>query len=540
MAVDGEDMRKKWLIISIVVVVLVVASISVFLVLRHRQLMTDIKNHYATVVQLNKGSKLYAKDKNKYVHIGEAKQNIVINLKKQTKSSDRYYAVEDSDFYVYYKDVKPLTKQNELSNYYMELGQVKTKKVELYFCDSNKLALVINKPLTLSVIKKYDEGYEVIYLNNIYYLKKGDETFIEKDNVENVEAISVFSLADDLQEGKMTELLQKLQEKSYRTITIQDLVYWNKQQIKLPNNVVVLKKNSCDDTCQNLLKNYGFSLSEVINDIEFYDGDRQNKIGEDTYYQYVIDNNTTVQRIEDMLNGVELPKPVYHTSSGEQEIAVLNYHFFYSPAIGENCNESICLDTAKFEEQLQYLKNNGYKTLTIHEFQKWMYNEIELPDKSVLLTIDDGAMGTGVHNGNKLIPLLEKYQMHATLFLITGWWGIDNYRSAYLDVQSHTHDMHQEGVCSNQTRGAKMLCSTKEEMLQDLTLSASITNDKTSFCFPFYASNNISIEALQEVGYKIAFVGGNKRAKRSNNKYQIPRYPIFNDISLNEFISMLG
>ena len=39
--------------------------------------------------------------------------------------------------------------------------------------------------------------------------------------------------------------------------------------------------------------------------------------------------------------------------------------------------------------------------------------------KSVLITIDDGALGTGIQNGNKLIPILEEYKMHATLFLIT-------------------------------------------------------------------------------------------------------------------------
>ena len=55
----------------------------------------------------------------------------------------------------------------------------------------------------------------------------------------------------------------------------------------------------------------------------------------------------------------------------------------------------------------------------MEEFRKWMYGEIEIPSKSILITVDDGAMGTGKHNGNKLNPLLEEYHMNATLFLIT-------------------------------------------------------------------------------------------------------------------------
>ena len=83
----------------------------------------------------------------------------------------------------------------------------------------------------------------------------------------------------------------------------------------------------------------------------------------------------------------------------------------YDSSLGETCNEGICLDVSKFREHLKYLKDSGYKTLTMYEFMRWMYGEIELPAKSVLITVDDGAMGTGKHNGNKLIPILEEYNM---------------------------------------------------------------------------------------------------------------------------------
>ena len=221
-----------------------------------------------------------------------------------------------------------------------------------------------------------------------------------------------------------------------------------------------------------------------------------------------------------------------------QGIAVLNYHFFYGE--GESCNQGICLSTAKFEEQLKYLNDNGYKTLTMDEFVRWMYGEIELPKKSVLLTIDDGAMGTGVHNGNKLIPLLEKYQVHATLFLITGWWDISNYQSEYLDVESHTNDMHNEGFCSGVTRGARMLCSSYEIALADLKKSIEITGSKNAFCFPFYAYNDDAIQVVKDAGFKVAFVGGGYKATRNSNKYAIPRYPIYNSTSLNTFINYIS
>ena len=64
---------------------------------------------------------------------------------------------------------------------------------------------------------------------------------------------------------------------------------------------------------------------------------------------------------------------------------------------------------------MSYLRDNGYKTLTMSEFNDWMDGKIEIPEKSVLITIDDGAAGTYTH----LPQILNEYQMHATLFLIS-------------------------------------------------------------------------------------------------------------------------
>ena len=236
-----------------------------------------------------------------------------------------------------------------------------------------------------------------------------------------------------------------------------------------------------------------------------------------------------------MSNGEDVVE-VIRSSSNEQRIAVLNYHFFYDPTLGESCDESICLEVSKFRQQLDYLKNNGYKTLKMSEFKKWMYGEMELPEKSVLITVDDGAKGTGRHNGNKLIPILEEYNMNATLFLISGWWDVENYRSKNLDIQSHTYDMHLYGTCG---RG-QLVCATKEQALADLQKSLKIVDNDDSFCYPFYSYSNVAIEAVKEAGFKLGFVGGSVKARRSNNKYLIPRYPIYNTTTLNQFINMVS
>jgi len=253
-------------------------------------------------------------------------------------------------------------------------------------------------------------------------------------------------------------------------------------------------------------------------------------------YDYLFNRYTTLDDLKKILSGQKIN---IFTGESATEIAVLNYHFFYDKKT-EKCNQNICLDINEFEKQLKYLKNNNFKTLTIEEFRSWMYGEIELPKNSVLITIDDGAMGTGKLNGNKLIPLLEKYETNATLFLITGWWKKENYESNFLDIQSHTNLMHDENQCSNKARGAEMLCSTKAEIISDLKKSIERVDNNISFCFPFYLYDNKSIEALKELNFKLAFIDGDKKANQDHDKYKIPRYIIYKFTSIDDFRNIIN
>lgn len=229
---------------------------------------------------------------------------------------------------------------------------------------------------------------------------------------------------------------------------------------------------------------------------------------------------------------------VVNKSDTADKIAILNYHFFYD-INNNNCHESICLRTDRFRQQLQYLKDNNFHTLTIHEFVQWMYGEIEIPKKSVLITIDDGGKGTSINNGNYLIPLLEEYKMHATLFLITAWWNPVEYKSDYLDVQSHGYDIHYESRSWCQYR-SKGNCIPYDDLVKDLKKSIEVVKDDSSFCFPFYEYTDSSLKAVKETGFKVAFIGGYRKASRNDDKYKVPRYPIYDSTSLNQFKNMVN
>ena len=305
----------------------------------------------------------------------------------------------------------------------------------------------------------------------------------------------------------------------------------DKPEIKL------LGRESLSMVVGNEYREYGAKASDS------YDGDLTDKIEIDTSN---LDVNTigvykVNYKIKDSSgneNEVSREVKVVDKPSKNQKIAVLNYHFFYNDS-SEPCHESLCLRMDRFREELDYLRDNDFYTLTIQEFADWMYGEIELPEKSVLLTVDDGAFGTTRERGNYLIPALEEYKMYATLFLITGWWDIENYRSDYLNIQSHTHDLHYEGLkgCSHRS---KVNCISYDDLITDLKQSIDVVKDTTSFCFPFYDYTEQSIKAVKEVGFRIAFVGGFRKASRNDDKYKIPRYVIYDSTSLSTFKSYVN
>ena len=134
----------------------------------------------------------------------------------------------------------------------------------------------------------------------------------------------------------------------------------------------------------------------------------------------------------------------------------------------------------------------------------------------------------------------EKYEINATLFLITGWWDSTNYQSNFLDIQSHTHLMHDENICSNQKRGAELLCSSKEKIISDLNKSLEEVDNNISFCFPFYLYDSKSTEVLKELDFKIAFIGGNKKTNQNMNKYNLTRFIIYKNTTLERFKEIIN
>lgn len=230
-------------------------------------------------------------------------------------------------------------------------------------------------------------------------------------------------------------------------------------------------------------------------------------------------------------NSISSVDELKDTAEVAEQVPVLNYHFIYLE--GESCDEMICHPESQINEQFAYLSANKVFTLTTKELGQFISGEIRLPKKSILLTIDDGA------RAEKFIPFLEKYKINATLFLVSSWYPKETFASNYLELASHTHDMHTNGVCP-MGQGGGIRCLSEDKIQADLEASRETLNNTEAFCYPFYEYNDYAVEQVKKAGFKLAFIGGNKMVTKDTNPYLIPRYVIYKNTGLSYLKNLLN
>lgn len=230
-------------------------------------------------------------------------------------------------------------------------------------------------------------------------------------------------------------------------------------------------------------------------------------------------------------------------ASVASELPVLMYHFFYSETDGSKAYDSNYVSQQRLEEQLQYLTSEGYYGATMHDVALFVQGKIQLPKKTVAITIDDGSPTVYPY----AYPLFQKYQFPATMFLITSWVSngetltdpqlMEMEKSPYIDFQSHSHNMHRGG-CSTGHKGI-FQCISETEGIQDLETSARIVKSTDAFCYPFGDYNEQEAMMLKKAGYLTAYTTQAGKVRPGMDPYSLPRVRISTGTSLQSFIQMI-
>ncbi len=100
---------------------------------------------------------------------------------------------------------------------------------------------------------------------------------------------------------------------------------------------------------------------------------------------------------------------------------VLCYHKIGAPPPGSKLKD-LWVSPKRFRAQVKYLLDNGYATLTFSELKKFHDGAAALPDKSVLITFDDGYENNYTHAW----PVLRELGAKGNIFVVYNTIGKTN------------------------------------------------------------------------------------------------------------------
>lgn len=264
-----------------------------------------------------------------------------------------------------------------------------------------------------------------------------------------------------------------------------------------------------NDDSVRIIKNSDDSVSECWIDIQV--------LSDTLSLRYLHDTENQTMYLSPKIDTTAIP-------SGRQ-VPVLMYHAVSDQTWGL---EGLFLSPSDMEAQLKYLTENGYDPIFFSDLPH--LNQYKKP---VILTFDDGYN----NNYTDLYPLLQKYNVKATIFVIPSSVGgqysmtaaqiKEMADSGLVSIQSHTQDHKELASLSAEQQ--------KQQFAQSQLAIARMTGripSVLSYPSGSYDSNTLS---LAPVYFDMAVKSRGGLWTVQNNFFEIDRYPVYRDTDMSSF-----
>jgi peptidoglycan/xylan/chitin deacetylase (PgdA/CDA1 family) len=242
---------------------------------------------------------------------------------------------------------------------------------------------------------------------------------------------------------------------------------------------------------------------------------------------------------------VVIPKHYWNlsgvSSSGYQLVPILVYHNLAPQAKGR-----MVLGAKRFEEQMRYLKIQGYHVITAQQFTEFVSLKRQLPRKSVMLTFDDGYRSFLQY----AYPVLKELGFSATLFVYTDyvgaganaftWADLKKLKEEGFDVQAHSKS-HGDMV-----RASKEAANEYEKRLEsELTQPKALFQRNLGYvpeilAYPYGRQDDLVVRRTKERGYVAAFTVRRQGSPSFVDPYRIHRIQIYPEMSQDDFTKSLS
>ena len=257
--------------------------------------------------------------------------------------------------------------------------------------------------------------------------------------------------------------------------------------------------------------------------------------------------------------------------SGEQvtaDVPILMYHSFTENPEEVTATNSLISD---FEAQLKALRDAGYTSVTYQQLIDFVTLGVDLPEKPVVITMDDGYRD----NLTLAAPLLEEYGFTANVAVIGTSVGHSTYKDSdtpitphftleealpwvekgVLSVTTHSYDMHQVASLDGEDcrQGVLQMEGEREEayiaaLTEDYTKAQQQLTDVLGevcpvYTYPYGFSSILSVVVLHDLGVQVTVTteyGANQLLKGvPQSLYQLRRINVEGSLAADTLLDRI-
>lgn len=241
-----------------------------------------------------------------------------------------------------------------------------------------------------------------------------------------------------------------------------------------------------------------------------------------------------------------------------RKLCILMYHGFTKTGT----ESEYVINIKKFEDDIIYLKQNGFSFINTKELIAYLKGEGDLPKKPILITIDDGNL----NNYTVCFPIAKKHGVKLCISPIAyyvDYYAVHDdknrkysqmgeaeikemYESGIAEIQNHSYNMH---TMSPRKGSSKVDSESSYDYMRlfyyDLKKAESVIKDITGeapnvYVYPYGMASAESRGILKSCGYYLGLgctEGYNYITKGQGCIYNMKRFNRSNKISAEEILS---
>lgn len=260
-------------------------------------------------------------------------------------------------------------------------------------------------------------------------------------------------------------------------------------------------------------------------------------------------NGDAPEADQHIASAAELPVVPSTPNGKASHVAVLMYHYVVPEKYNVEPNNAR-INLEAFEQGMKYLHDEGYHTATLKELEQYVRGEIQLPEKTVVLTFDDGYQNNIIY----AYPVLKKYGFRANIFIVgtklsdktqtfvpTAKTTISRAEMKktkdVFDYHSHTYNLHYKSL----VECAEYYVAGKDgnRFNHDIQLMKSKTGiDTPYFAYPYGEYNPQMVYDLKTHGYRMAFTVRPGYVHPGDDLMYLPRLNVTSTTTVKHLLSL--